>query len=229
VLDVACGVGLPALMEAELVGSRGSVLAVDVAHDMLAGAARIARAKGIANIEFRSMDAQALELPDASFDAATFSFGLMFCADRPRAVAELRRVLAPGAGFAIAVWDTPEKNPFFTTLFGPVSSLLPPAPAPSGPGMFDLADDAALAEVLRAGGQNDFSVERVPMLMEFESLDHHFALFADMAPPLKLALASLPPAEVAELRLAITASLAPYMAGERVRLPAAALVASGRR
>jgi enediyne biosynthesis protein CalE5 len=229
VLDVACGTGQPALLAAERVGPSGSVLATDVSPAMLAGAERIARAGGATNIEFRAMAAEALDLPDATFDAATFSFGLMFCSDQPRAIAELRRVLKPGARFALSVWDLPAKNPFFTTVFQAVSRFAPPPPAPSGPGMFSLGEEGALARLLSAGGVQDFSIESVAFVTELESLDQHFELFSDMAPPVRAAAKALPKEALGELREALAEALAPYRDGDCIRLPATALCARAVR
>src|SRR5918997_1707186 len=67
VLDVAAGAGEPALTAAARVGPTGSVLATDIAADILAYAADVARERGLSNVETRVMDGEHLELPDASF------------------------------------------------------------------------------------------------------------------------------------------------------------------
>ena len=57
------------------------------------------RADGLDNIQFVEMDAEQLTFDDASFDAVTNAYGLMFCPDLPRAIGEARRVLRPGGRF----------------------------------------------------------------------------------------------------------------------------------
>jgi demethylmenaquinone methyltransferase/2-methoxy-6-polyprenyl-1,4-benzoquinol methylase len=54
--------------------------------------------------------ADALNLPfrDASFDAVTISYGLRNVADLPRAVAEMRRVLAPGGRCVVLDFGKPD-------------------------------------------------------------------------------------------------------------------------
>ena len=85
---------------------------------MTAACGRVAARAGV-TLDLRVADAQDLgAFADASFDIATCAFGLMFCADAPRAFAELRRVVRPGGRIAVAVWDVPANNPFFTTVFG---------------------------------------------------------------------------------------------------------------
>src|SRR5215470_5009789 len=56
VLDVCCGSGASAIAAAEAVGPSGSVLGVDVAENLLALARAKARARGLANAEFRVGD-----------------------------------------------------------------------------------------------------------------------------------------------------------------------------
>ena len=83
-LDVACGVGYPALPTAQRVMPGGGGVAVDLSHNMLTAAARLAAARGLTNVEFRQMDAEQLTFDEGTFDAVTNTYGLMFCADPHR-------------------------------------------------------------------------------------------------------------------------------------------------
>ena len=231
VLDVACGAGQPAIQAAAVVGSGGRVIATDVAADMLAGCQRRARAAGVENLELRELDMHDLRtVDDASIDAVTFGFALMFSSDPVRVMSEIRRVLKPGGRFALCVWDEPAKNPFFTTMFGAMAEVVPqPAPPPGAPGPFKLAAPGDLERVIRAGGFIEVAVEPVPFVFEFESVEQHWEINRDMAAPLKRAAATLPTADVARLRSVLADALAPYTEGGRVRLLATALCATGRR
>jgi len=111
VLDVACGAGQPSVTAAQRVRPDGRVIATDLSPQMADVTRRRAQRLGLDNLDAREMDAQALAFADASFDAATCRFGLMFCPEPVRAASEVRRVLKPGARFALAVWDAPEKIP----------------------------------------------------------------------------------------------------------------------
>jgi phosphatidylethanolamine/phosphatidyl-N-methylethanolamine N-methyltransferase len=76
-----------------------AVLAADLTPAMLRQAEEHARP----NIEFRAMDALALELPDDSFDAAILHMVLEVIPDPARCLAETARVLRPGG--RVAVFD----------------------------------------------------------------------------------------------------------------------------
>jgi SAM-dependent methyltransferase len=96
VLDVACGTGIVARRAA----ARGArVVGVDRNAQMLA----VARATAPA-IEWIEADASALPLADDAFDHVLCQQGLQFMPDPAAAVAEMRRVLAPGGRLALSVW-----------------------------------------------------------------------------------------------------------------------------
>jgi SAM-dependent methyltransferase len=55
-------------------------------------------------VDFREADAEALPFPDASFDVAVSTFGVMFTPDQDKAAAELLRVCTPRGKLALANW-----------------------------------------------------------------------------------------------------------------------------
>jgi SAM-dependent methyltransferase len=101
VVDVACGSGATALLlarecEAETVG-------VDLGTRTIERARREARALGLADrARFVHGDAEALPLPDATFDVALSECSLCTFPDKRRAVSEMVRVLRPGGVVAVA-------------------------------------------------------------------------------------------------------------------------------
>jgi len=105
-LDVATGAGHTALAMAEHVAH---VVATDLTAEMLAETARLARERGLANLETKPADAEALPFPDASFQLVTCRLAFHHFTRPETAVREFARVLAPGGilGFAdnIAVED----------------------------------------------------------------------------------------------------------------------------
>jgi ubiquinone/menaquinone biosynthesis C-methylase UbiE len=230
VLDLACGSGQPSTTAAERVRPNGRVVATDLSPDMVAVTRRKAQRLGLDNLEAREMDMQALTFPDATFDAATCRFGMMFCPDPVKAAAEIHRVLKPGARFATAVWDVPAKNPFFTVITAALGEFVPlPPPDPAAPGGFRLAPPGELERVLKAGGFSDVTVEPRPMTLTYESLDEYWEISTDLAAPLRSALASLSADTIEQLKAKLFETLKPHLDGTKVRLAATPLCASAVR
>jgi enediyne biosynthesis protein CalE5 len=229
VLDLASGAGLPSLAMAARVRPGGRVVATDLSAEMLRGTERRARAAGLDTVEFHEMDAEHLRFEDASFDAVTCCFGLMFCPDPPRAVSEMRRVLKPGGRFAIAVWDDLPKSPFFVNAGGSVARVLgAPPPDPSAPSAFRLSPPGELASALRAGGLKEFAIESHPMMLECESIEQYWEMFTDLAAGIKPKLASVPDSVREQIVQAVREAATPYLAEGKLRQTATALCASGR-
>lgn len=103
-LDVGCGTGAVALGAALRVGSEGQVVGCDIAEAMTSLSREAAAERGITNATFRQMDAEHLDLPDASFDVVTCAFSLFQFPDMHRALAEMGRVLKLRGRLALSNW-----------------------------------------------------------------------------------------------------------------------------
>jgi SAM-dependent methyltransferase len=96
VLDVACGTGIVARRAA---AKGATVVGVDLNEQMLQVARDVAP-----DIEWVAADAADLPLDDESFDLVFCQQGLQFMSDPAAAVAEMRRVVAPGGRLTMSVW-----------------------------------------------------------------------------------------------------------------------------
>ena len=90
-LDIASGTGQPGLSAAEMAGPDGFVLLTDMSEEMLAVARQKAAARGLTNVELRTVDGESLDVEPGSFDAVTCRWGIMFM---PEPVRCLRQALA---------------------------------------------------------------------------------------------------------------------------------------
>ncbi len=147
VLDVAAGAGEQSIVAAHRVGPYGRVVAIDISSNILEFARQAARAENLTNVETRVLDAENLDLPEDSFDAAICRLGLMYFPDREKTLSAMRRVLKPVASAGAIVFSTPDKNPF---LSAPISVIrrranLPP-PEPGLPGPFSLGAPGVLED-----------------------------------------------------------------------------------
>jgi ubiquinone/menaquinone biosynthesis C-methylase UbiE len=107
VIDVACGTGIVARVARERLGPAARIVGVDVAPAMLA----VARAVE-PTIEWREGNAMSLPVgADERFTLLTCHQGLQFVPDKPAAIREMHRALAPGGRVAIATWCSLEELP----------------------------------------------------------------------------------------------------------------------
>ena len=102
VLDLGSGAGNDAFVARALVGPTGRVLGVDMTGPMIEKARANAAALGFSNVEFRLGEIEALPVEPDSIDVVISNCVLNLVPDKPRALAEIYRVLKPGAHFSIS-------------------------------------------------------------------------------------------------------------------------------
>jgi SAM-dependent methyltransferase len=150
VLETAAGTGVVTRALASALPASTAITATDLNQTMLDHAAAVGVSRPV---QWRQADAMKLPFPDASFDAVACQFGAMFFPDKPKAFAEVRRVLAPGGVFIFNVWDRIEDNEFTHVVCAALRELFPKDPpefmARTPHGYHDLA---AIRRDLRDGG-----------------------------------------------------------------------------
>lgn len=228
VLDLAAGVGETGFLAAELIAPGGTLISSDGAEAMLAHARARAAELGVSNVEFKLLELEWIDLSAASVDAVLCRWGYMFALDRGAALRETRRVLRPGGRLALATWTTPDRNPFAAIpRRALVDAGLVDGFAADGPGMFDLADPAALRTLLDDAGFAEVVVEEVEVAMAFDDVDDFWATTCDLSRPFGDLVATLNEVQLADLRERIAAATEPYTQEDgSLRLPGVALVAS---
>lgn len=102
VLDIGSGSGTDALVAALKVGPKGKVYGLDMTEAMLAKLRANIVAAGAINVVPLEGDAENIPLPDASIDVVTSNGVLNLVPDKPKAFAEIARVLKPGGRVQIA-------------------------------------------------------------------------------------------------------------------------------
>jgi ubiquinone/menaquinone biosynthesis C-methylase UbiE len=99
-LDIGCGIGGASRYFADAGGCR--VTGIDLTEDYVRTAAALSHRVGLDDrVAYRQASALALPFEDGTFDGAYMLHVGMNIADKPRLLAEARRVLKPGALFAI--------------------------------------------------------------------------------------------------------------------------------
>lgn len=184
VIDVAAGNGNATLAAARRFAR---VTSTDYVAALLEKGRARAAAEGLA-VDFREADAEALPFPDASFDVALSTFGVMFAPDQARATAEIRRVVRPGGRIGMANW-TPEG--FIGQLFKEVGKHVAPPAGLASPLLWGNED-----YVRQLFGADALQVRITRRMFNFRytSPMHWLHVFRNYYGPLNQAFSALPPA-----------------------------------
>ena len=102
VLDLGSGGGIDVLLSARRVGPTGFAYGVDMTPEMLELARANAAKAGATNLEFLRGQIEDLPLPEAAVDVVLSNCVVNLSADKPRVLAEMFRVLAPGGRIGIS-------------------------------------------------------------------------------------------------------------------------------
>ena len=196
VLDIATGLGEPAVTAARRAAPDGHVLGIDLSPDMLAFARSRAVEAGLRNLEFREMDANALDLPTAAFDAVLSRWGLMFIPDLAGALTRIHACLAPGGRFVAAVWGPPETAPAVSLGDRIVRAELGLAAGNEGPmSPFALSDVDAFAKTVGGAGFSDVAGEWIDLEYRFDDAATFTQFRRERSGPLNQEIAHFPEAE----------------------------------
>ncbi|HEX8820342.1 MAG TPA: methyltransferase domain-containing protein [Archangium sp.] len=197
VLDVASGMGEPSLRASQRVGPSGFVLGTDLSEGMLEAARERARAQALSNIEFRVADAETLEVPEQSFDAATVRWALMYMRRPELALERLWRALRPSGLLVCACWAGPGQVEYWSLPRKTLARFreLPPV-EPEAPGVSRFSDPERLRPLLTRSG---FSMEHAESMhvpvMEAEDGEGVVRWIRELGGPVAKIVEELPPEE----------------------------------
>jgi len=214
VLDVATGTGIVARLAAARVGTEGTVTGTDVNEGMLAAAA----AAGPDGVEWRQADVAALPFPDGSYDLVTCQQGLQFIPDRPAALHEMRRALAPEGRVALAVWRSIEVNPAFVAVVDVLDRYVGTDAGMILREPFAGPDRAELHRLLTAAGFRGVRVRIGVVDVRFPSA-REFLRREVVSTPLAEPVSGLDEARREEMTAELERTLAPYTDDDGIAFP----------
>jgi SAM-dependent methyltransferase len=206
VLDVGSGTGALAFALAEAMPSV-RVTGVDPSGAYVRDAQ--ARIPGD-RVQFLVGDAQALHLPDTSFDATLSLLAINFIPDPVKALREMIRVTRSGGIVAAAAWDYGEGMEMLR-VFWDEAVALDPTIAPRDERNMPLCRRGELAELWRANGLQQVEEQPLAIELAFLSFDDYWLPFLGGQGPAGAYAASL--SESA--RAALEARLRQRLLGER--------------
>lgn len=223
VLDIGCGGGVTSVALAQAVGSSGHVLGADISEVIL----KVARERyaGVANLEFKTADAEVFPFEPQRFDVITSRFGVMFFADPQAAFSNIHRAGKSGSRMVFMCWRTLKENPWMGAPAAAAFTILTPPekPEPGTPGPFSLEDTDRVTKIMSTAGFTDIKFTAIDELVNLGELEAVLQFMATMGPatePLKAASESDRAAAISTMR----ACLAKHNTPEGVIMPSATWV-----
>jgi len=229
ILELAAGPGDTGFAAAALLGNEGQLISTDFSSEMTEVARRRGRELGLTNVEYRTMDAEHLELEDDSVDGVICRFGFMLMSDTEAALAETRRVLRPGGRLVLATWRGPERNPW-VAIGGRILTargFMPPN-EPGAPGMFTMSDDGRVESLLAAAGFTDVLIDDVPVRMPYGDVDEYVTATRDTGGAFARAFNEASEEEQRAITQELAEAFTPFEVDGGLALPGLALVALAR-
>jgi ubiquinone/menaquinone biosynthesis C-methylase UbiE len=204
ILELAAGTGETTPELAVRLGEGGRLISTDFAPSMVEAAQAQSERLGLRNVEHRVLDAERMDLEDASVDRVACRFGYMLMAAPAAALAETRRVLRASGSLAFAVWATADRNPWAAIPRLTMVELGYAAPpVPGGPGPFVLGDHDRINELLGGAEFSEPEIEEVPVHWGYADADEHWLRTITLSPSTSEQLEALSEADRERVREAV--------------------------
>jgi ubiquinone/menaquinone biosynthesis C-methylase UbiE len=169
ILDLGTGPGEPAMTISHEVGPTGRVTGVDLSEKMVSIASQVARARGLQNVDFLTMDSSELTFPVNSFDAIVSSFGFQIFTDPEKAAREAHRVTREGGRICVSVWSTGDRVPFLDVIIAPMLENAEPDETGYIPTPYETGGPGEMMAFLEAAGFHEPKEHRVQKLVPVEN------------------------------------------------------------
>jgi SAM-dependent methyltransferase len=122
-------------------------------------------------IDWREGSAVALPLEAGAFDLVLCQQGLQFFPDRPAALREMHRVLAPGGRLGLATWRPIQHAPGFAVLARALERHVGPEAAALMQSPFTLGDAEELRALVGGAGFRAVEIRPATKTLRFPSVD----------------------------------------------------------
>jgi ubiquinone/menaquinone biosynthesis C-methylase UbiE len=215
IIDIACGTGIITKVVAERLTGEGRIVGTDLNPAMIEVAART-MPETKHKVEWFACDVTELPFEDGEFDLAFCQQGLQFFPDKPKALAEIRRVLRPNGTLYLTCWRT--VSPFFQKVSDSLQQRVNEKTAKQALGPYAFRDGDLIASLLKEAG---FGIADVSSLI----IDRHLAPAHDairkeiLAQPFEKALLDSGTATIDAIVADVETALESYRDGETITVP----------
>lgn len=226
VLDVACGTGVVTRLAANEAGLKGSVVGFDLNAGMLNRARASEENDG--TIEWREGSVTEMPFEDASFDRVLCQHGLQFFPDKPAALAEMHRVLAPGGRLLVTVWRSIDHCPWQSAIADAIDRRVGKEQAALVRSAFGFGDAEQLRQSIVDVGFRDVEIRIEAETIRHTSLEEYVPGYIS-ATPVAGAVAGLDAVLQNKIVADVRGALEAYRVGDGLAVPIEAHLAIAHR
>ncbi len=223
VLDVACGTGVTTRLAKERVGPEGRVVGLDVSAPMLAKARDLAPD---IDIDWIESDVAASGLAPNSFDVILSQHGYHYFPDKPAALAELHRLLAPNGRMALSIWCG--HSPYTQAICQAVETHISPEIARQQRSQRETPGADALRASVQDAGFSNVEVHRQDLMIDVPLAEEFVPLHLGSM-PIASAFHALPEATKPRISEHVSDALNAYVKDNRMIYPDAVHVVVGEK
>ena len=149
VIDIACGTGIVSRHVTHCLQGRGRIVGTDLNPAMLKVAER-EMPLCEHDVEWLMCDVVDMPYPDGAFDVGFCQQGLQFFPDKPKALAEIRRVLNDGGTLYVTCWQS--VSPLFQAASDALRQRVSEKSADQALAPFSFRDGKLIASILTDAG-----------------------------------------------------------------------------
>ena len=227
VLDLGCGTGIVSRSAYTSMGGDVRITGVDINDVVLKKAIEISGENGSA-IKWQRGAADSLPFADAEFDVAVCQQGLQYFPDRPRALTEVHRVLAPKGRGIFSVWRPLAYSPFYHALHRALGQYVNNEAASTLFSAYTLGDAEELRQLFVSAGFNTVEISIVIKQMHYPDLSD-FLFGGVSASPFATDIFQLKASKRREMYQSIYGAVSEYMDDHGLAAPMESYIVSAAK
>ena len=184
VIDIGCGTGDTLMAFAKAIGPSGAALGVDVSVPMLEFARHRAAEAGLANVTCALADATTYAFEPRRANLVYSRFGMMFFDDPIKAFTNIRRGMKMGGRLVFVCFRTMPESSWFRVPIEAARPHVPPQPPvdPLAPGMFSLAREERLRDILTEAGFREIALDATDVPIHGKDTTQSMAFLTNAGP-----------------------------------------------
>ena len=230
VLDLASGIGEPALSIAKVFGNSVSIIATDLIHPMLQAARAEAAKRNYQSIHFCRCAGDELPFVNQSFNAIVCRFAFNFFSDPVKSLKQMLRVLKPSGRVVLVVWHKLQFNPVHDVVNRATDKIFPSKPDPIHDSDSGYENPGVLASLLVQSGFNSVEEDIFDFVMQLDfDLEEYSQARAEISDHLRDKLPQMSNEQKDQLMEEIHNGFRPYFQSGSMRLPAKVIIVTGQK